>query len=393
MTDDTRCCRRCAAPLEKKPGPGRWPHYCSDVCRDADRPDILQSSAPPDLHSFICVQCSSPFLRKGRRGPDPLYCSAYCRGRRKWDLEKAKNQKPCLTCGVLVSHGKTCSVVCYRRLIGIPDERCHWCGKEFQPQWRTDRSCSAECKAQFRSEFMRTKIQPIRTEQHRIKPKQCTGCGITFTPKTTEYSTYCTRECAWASRGAVRATGRSCTVRWAQCSECQAWFVGRGKRTECGVECKRSADKKRACQRTRDWHLARGEPVANLNPVCDHCGAGFSYNGMGRTPKYCGERCREKNPAARLSTQTYRRMRRLRVALATERVDPLVVYERDGGRCQLCHSMVDRALPPSHRMGPTIDHIVPVTKGGAHLYTNVQLAHRSCNSRRGNRGIGQPRLI
>ena len=31
----------------------------------------------------------------------------------------------------------------------------------------------------------------------------------------------------------------------------------------------------------------------------------------------------------------------------------------------------------------SIDHIIPVSRGGAHLFNNVQLGHRKCNSRRG----------
>ena len=29
---------------------------------------------------------------------------------------------------------------------------------------------------------------------------------------------------------------------------------------------------------------------------------------------------------------------------------------------------------------PTVDHIVPLSKGGTHTWNNVQLAHMACNS-------------
>jgi 5-methylcytosine-specific restriction endonuclease McrA len=32
----------------------------------------------------------------------------------------------------------------------------------------------------------------------------------------------------------------------------------------------------------------------------------------------------------------------------------------------------------------TIDHIVPVSKRGPHLFHNLQLAHGACNSRKGD---------
>lgn len=35
----------------------------------------------------------------------------------------------------------------------------------------------------------------------------------------------------------------------------------------------------------------------------------------------------------------------------------------------------------------TVDHIVPRTMGGATIYENCQLAHKSCNLRKGNKYI------
>lgn len=58
-----------------------------------------------------------------------------------------------------------------------------------------------------------------------------------------------------------------------------------------------------------------------------------------------------------------------------EKVDLKAVYERDKGRCGIClKKMVLR--------GATLDHILPLAKGGEHSYRNIQLAHRSCNSRK-----------
>ena len=60
-----------------------------------------------------------------------------------------------------------------------------------------------------------------------------------------------------------------------------------------------------------------------------------------------------------------------------EKVDRLAIYERDGGICQLCDESVARDKFD-------LDHIVPISKGGPHMPSNVRLAHRSCNARRGN---------
>jgi len=62
-----------------------------------------------------------------------------------------------------------------------------------------------------------------------------------------------------------------------------------------------------------------------------------------------------------------------------------VICERDGWVCQLCRGPVDPRLPRTHRDGATIDHIVPISLGGADAPGNVQLAHMGCNASKGAR--------
>lgn len=61
----------------------------------------------------------------------------------------------------------------------------------------------------------------------------------------------------------------------------------------------------------------------------------------------------------------------------------LAIYERDGRTCQLCHTPVDIQLPWTDKWSATLDHIVPYSLGGSDEESNLRLAHRSCNSRRG----------
>src|SRR3990167_5309193 len=69
-----------------------------------------------------------------------------------------------------------------------------------------------------------------------------------------------------------------------------------------------------------------------------------------------------------------------------ERVDLAVLVARDGGYCGICHKRVAETER-------SIDHVLPVSKGGTHSYANTRLAHLAFNIERGNRGAAQLRLV
>nr|WP_324252316.1 HNH endonuclease [Actinomyces urogenitalis] len=56
---------------------------------------------------------------------------------------------------------------------------------------------------------------------------------------------------------------------------------------------------------------------------------------------------------------------------------------RENLPCWLCGRRINTALPASHPMAFTADHVRPLKDGGA-LLGALKPAHRSCNSRRGN---------
>ena len=52
--------------------------------------------------------------------------------------------------------------------------------------------------------------------------------------------------------------------------------------------------------------------------------------------------------------------------------------------CALCGKAVDFSLHPPDPMSPSIDHIIPIAKGGhPSALENLQLAHLMCNQKKG----------
>jgi len=93
---------------------------------------------------------------------------------------------------------------------------------------------------------------------------------------------------------------------------------------------------------------------------------------------------RRKNPEKVLAKNQRRRAAKSNVIV--EPVQPSFIYERDRGICWLCRL-------PVEKKAMTLDHVVPLSKGGPHTEANLALAHRSCNSSKGSKIITMNRGI
>lgn len=68
-----------------------------------------------------------------------------------------------------------------------------------------------------------------------------------------------------------------------------------------------------------------------------------------------------------------------------EDIDHLTVFERDEWMCYLCDQKIDRNLRGDAWMRVTLDHVIPLCRGGTHTYDNVKAAHWLCNMQKGDK--------
>lgn len=92
-------------------------------------------------------------------------------------------------------------------------------------------------------------------------------------------------------------------------------------------------------------------------------------------------RYRKKFPEKHAAVQQRRRAKK--AGNGYEQYDRNDVYERDGGICCLCDEHVDITIRWPDPLSFSIDHIIPVSKGGADMLNNVQTAHLCCNISKG----------
>ena len=265
--------------------------------------------------------------------------------------------------------------------------------------------------------------------------RTCVACARPIDVSRRADARTCDQACAsWARRHpGVPRTGQPTYV----CKHCESTFERRlagGKRPRfCGVRCY-EAD--RHAQRPfGEWR--KTEPFKPRDFTCEDCGHHGQDKGIGPIPRRCPDcaarRTREKslqwqrdnqdvvnarrlawakaNPAKVRATlaanrdkysarqreyveenhdrvrewkrnrESRRRARKL--SLPVEIFRAVDVFERDDWVCGICHEPVDPALRWPDGESPSLDHIVPLSRGGSHSLDNVQLAHLLCNIRKG----------
>jgi 5-methylcytosine-specific restriction endonuclease McrA len=59
----------------------------------------------------------------------------------------------------------------------------------------------------------------------------------------------------------------------------------------------------------------------------------------------------------------------------------------EGSTCHLCGAPIEYDRPRFHPRGPSMDHVIPRSKGGTWERANLRPAHYGCNSSRGNKDL------
>lgn len=141
-------------------------------------------------------------------------------------------------------------------------------------------------------------------------------------------------------------------------------------------------DKARKYNILKDWKKRRednGGIVPDKEYKCQDCGTLV-------VAKIFRIRCYD----CRLQvTRSEKELRRKRLQNTySELVRPEKVFNRDKWQCKICRCKVQKKNIYKDNAAE-IDHILPISLGGVHTYTNVQTLCRKCNLFKSNRLIGQ----
>lgn len=212
------------------------------------------------------------------------------------------------------------------------ERTCDECAGAIAPHPQSGRP---DPRARFCSRACKSRWHQSRKPATRLAVRRpCEFCGYGFNTSNASHR-YCEPRCAMAARGLRMGLRVSCdrfsVILWSACSDCgSTWPSTFAQTTRC-PDCR--AAHRRAVKQMRNA-FRRGAPADT------------------------GE-----------------------VVLARE------VFERDGWVCQLCGEPVLPFIRGLHPRQATLDHIVPVSHGGEHVASNLQLAHLGCNSAKRDRMV------
>lgn len=114
---------------------------------------------------------------------------------------------------------------------------------------------------------------------------------------------------------------------------------------------------------------------------CAECGETFFS--QYRNARYCSDRCRSRKKKKRKGN--YRRRCEKYGVFYDNTITRAAVIKKYDGICQICGikcDETDRGWGTTGAKFPTVDHIIPLAKGGAHTWDNVQCACAMCNSKK-----------
>lgn len=198
---------------------------------------------------------------------------------------------------------------------------------------------------------------------------KCRHCGKEFEPKQhgRKNTGFCCKHCADNYRRIEKikkdpnVTAKTCTV----CGK-EFYTLCKGKKC-CSKECL-------ATLKLLDVRPAK---------PCAICGQLFSTKTS--HDRYCSKECKKQ---AEKKREQRRRIERRHATndQKNRKINMQKLYDDSKGICGICGLPVPQDCDEIDEWSITRDHIVPVTKGGAHTYSNCQLAHRLCNSLKGREG-------
>lgn len=262
------------------------------------------------------------------------------------------------------------------------ERMCGHCGERFVTNKYQQIYCSRSCKR--KSKYYRYDKELRIKNNYEIKSitYTCKQCGKEYHPRTSkDRDIFCSREChqEFMHSNAKQKVFEPKLTYMKHCEICGEYFETKSnKRTKCS-DCLYEENKNRSIERQKIQVREAYEKEVE-EKECDHCGKKFvpELAPGWKTKRFCSDICAKRH---------HKNMRHYRIRTNGESdvhenyyVGRHQVGKRDNWICGICGEPIDRKLKFPNQMSFSVDHIIPLAKGGTHTMDNLQAAHLICNS-------------
>ena len=303
----------------------------------------------------------------------------------------------------------------------IYEKECQYCGKNYNTTDPNALFCGLECygkhysetKAKERIEKCKRIIESRGTEETiniemtynkdrgDIFTIKCLKCGGIENISTRVISTGKYKGCKKCYEKHCRVCGEIIHGYWKEdiCKECKKKQKINEKKKKCiycGKEffhykndmCQECVEEFRKMRKLYKKTMQESKKEYKTQ-ICECCGKEFYPQRYGL--KYCSKHCMKKASNKRKDILRDKRLKEngeIDNSITLEKL-----YKRDNGICKICGGKCnydDCRIDENNNFivgndYPSIDHIIPISKGGKHVWENVQLAHLRCNSIKNNK--------
>ena len=208
----------------------------------------------------------------------------------------------------------------------------------------------------------------------------CQSCGkpLDQSPKAGRPKRNCSKPCASKFHSLKYRKPKQTHT----CENCSQTFEAVGKRRYCSKPCYLIGNKNNQLAKKRAERLERVDANGFVTTECGWCKEPRTYKYQQGGHNAFHPHCTIEAQRARYRIKTVKRQGLINKPSRLAADEVVRVY---GNNCAICNEPIDLTLKRTSSRGLTVDHWIPLSKGGSDDMSNLRPAHWNCNRKKSDK--------